>query len=216
MLRHWHVDESFRGSTYLLAAVSPRTADSAALRARVRSLPSGRTVRVHMTNEAPHERRRIIRTVVEFPVDAVVVMSKRGPGDRMRTTRDRCLRALIERLLAEGADEITLESCDEDAADRRVVREALSDRGRRDVSYSHDSPSSDCLLWLPDVLAWAHGAGGQWRRQIAPLIRAVVTAARSPAYSPSGELPGPLPGATAPGSQSFSRSARPVNRMTGR
>jgi hypothetical protein len=41
-------------------------------------------------------------------------------------------------------------------------------------AYEHLRSHEDPALWIPDVLAWCHGAGGDWRRRIAPLVRTTV------------------------------------------
>jgi hypothetical protein len=35
------------------------------------------------------------------------------------------------------------------------------------VYLEHMRAFEEPLLWLPDALAWAHGAGGEWRQRIA-------------------------------------------------
>lgn len=39
-----------------------------------------------------------------------------------------------------------------------------------ELAYMHQRPNEEELLWLPDILAWAHGAGGDWRRRGSPVI----------------------------------------------
>jgi hypothetical protein len=41
------------------------------------------------------------------------------------------------------------------------------------LTYGHRRPNEEVLLWLPDVIAWAHGRGGEWRLRAAPVVRTV-------------------------------------------
>ncbi|MFD4643197.1 hypothetical protein ACFWN2_38230 [Lentzea sp. NPDC058436] len=58
-------------------------------------------------------------------------------------------------------------------ADRLVIgtRTKAHDDG---LVYEHIQSSSEPALWISDALAWCHGAGGDWKRRIAPVTGAVV------------------------------------------
>jgi hypothetical protein len=45
-----------------------------------------------------------------------------------------------------------------------LVLEALDVHGQ--MIYEHLRPFEEPLLWIPDAIAWAWGAGGDWRRRI--------------------------------------------------
>jgi hypothetical protein len=38
----------------------------------------------------------------------------------------------------------------------------------------HVNPNHEPLLWLPDIIAWAYGRGGEWKKSVEPLIEKVV------------------------------------------
>jgi hypothetical protein len=40
----------------------------------------------------------------------------------------------------------------------------------RSVYYLHSAPAAEPLLWLPDVIAWAYGRGGDWIRRASDVI----------------------------------------------
>jgi len=55
-----------------------------------------------------------------------------------------------------------------------VLARAVRDRDPPAVlEYLHRRPPEQTLLWLPDVIAWAYGRGGEWRARAAPVIRSV-------------------------------------------
>ncbi|HEV2778008.1 MAG TPA: hypothetical protein VGX25_01280 [Actinophytocola sp.] len=40
--------------------------------------------------------------------------------------------------------------------------------------YEHVDSASECLLWVPDTVAWCVGAGGHWRKRIDHIVAAVI------------------------------------------
>lgn len=38
------------------------------------------------------------------------------------------------------------------------------------ATYEHLAPHEEPLLWVADGVAWAWGAGTDWRRRVAPLL----------------------------------------------
>ena len=53
----------------------------------------------------------------------------------------------------------------------RAALRALLRPGQRRI---HLSPYEEPLLWVSDAVAWAVGAGGDWRRRVEPMIDEVV------------------------------------------
>ena len=41
------------------------------------------------------------------------------------------------------------------------------------ATYEHLRPHEEPLLWVADAVVWAHGAGGDWPRRIAPMVSLV-------------------------------------------
>ena len=61
---------------------------------------------------------------------------------------------------------MVIESCDQDHQDNQVIREmVIKSQAQEQFIYLHSAPASDPLLWLPDIVAWAFGRGGDWRRR---------------------------------------------------
>ncbi|MCR1784625.1 hypothetical protein KVF89_18925 [Nocardioides carbamazepini] len=85
---------------------------------------------------------------------------------RARAARDLLFEEMVPRLIALGVTELVIESCQEDAEDRRLLRRLLGPAP--ELTYRHGS-KSDLLLSLPDILAWAHGRGGRFRDAVKPV-----------------------------------------------
>jgi hypothetical protein len=49
----------------------------------------------------------------------------------------------------------------------------LPDLGGR-LTYEHLRSHEDPALWIADAVAWCHGAGKDWRRRVAPLVKEVI------------------------------------------
>lgn len=76
----------------------------------------------------------------------------------------------VPRLVLDGRGPV------EDRIDRRVITRSLRECGvpGDSILYEHLSSHGDPALWVPDAIAWCHGAGGERRKRVAPLVEAVV------------------------------------------
>jgi len=166
-----YLDESTRGG-YLVCAVVV-VGDPSAVRSAVRALPRRGSSRVHMVDESPRQRRLLLAAVTALPVEAHLVSASLA-GRSQRRARDLCLTGLVDTLTATGVDQLVLESCDQDHQDRVVLAQAVrAQESPAALEYLHRRPREETLLWLPDVIAWAYGRGGEWRTRAAPVIRSV-------------------------------------------
>lgn len=168
MTRHAFADESRRAG-YLVCAVEVGSRDLVARRKELNGLRKGGQSRIHMKSEGPARRRELLSAVRSMGVSAhIYEASPTRGGDRQ--ARDECLTALVRDLAPRRVQHLVLESCDQDADDRRVIAQSLRQAGLDGLQYAHSRPSSECLLWLPDMLAWAYGRGGDWRRRTEGMI----------------------------------------------
>jgi hypothetical protein len=167
-----YVDESARHG-YLVCAVVVLT-DPAVVPTAVRALARPGSGRVHMAKESPRQRRLVLSTVAALPVEAHL-MRTTLTGRSQREGRDRCLTKLVGSAAITGVDRLILESCDQDHQDRVVLAAALSSRpgSGGGVAYDHRRPRQEVLLWLPDVIAWAYGRGGDWQTRANTVIASV-------------------------------------------
>lgn len=174
---HAFVDESER-SVYLLAAVMVRPAELGVTRARLRTLRRPGQRRIHMGKEGASRRREVLSAVVAIGVPCRIYLGKGHPV----AARPALLGQLVEDMLLEGATLLVLESAPDsgqDDRDRGAVRLALA--GRRSwLTYEHRRAYEEPLLWLPDIVAWAYGAGGDWRRRVEPILEKVIDLGQVP------------------------------------
>jgi len=169
---HAFVDESLQ-SSYLLAAAILKPADLAATRTLLRALRQGPQPRIHFQTEGDARRRKIAAELVAAGL-RTRIYTGRGREEAMRQA---CLRRLVRDLLAMGTQRLVLETRGrrEDLADSHTIRTVLGPRPRAaGLEYEHRRAHEEPLLWVPDVVAWCHGAGGDWRRRVSPLVEAIV------------------------------------------
>ena len=165
-----YVDESVRAGRYLLCAVVVESRGSDATRRALRRLRKPGQLRIHMKHEGDSRRRQILSAITRMSVSAHVYECQLS-GRSARAARDDCLRALTADLLRGRQVLVVIESCDMDHDDNQVIREVvLKDMGERNLTYRHGSPVTEVLLWLPDVVAWAYGRGGDWRRRVEAIV----------------------------------------------
>ncbi|SDC77473.1 hypothetical protein [Actinokineospora iranica] len=176
MTVHVFVDESRRGSTYLLAAVliPPTQLTSVRVLMRKMCLPGER--RVHFQAEQDSRRRLIIGRLVEAGLQGRIYLGA-GRPDRVRAA---CLTALVEDIVKANAYRLVVESRDAagDRLDRAVIHRALANAGTAPLAYEHLRGHEDPNLAVADAIGWAFGAGGDWRRRVHPAIDQVTDLGR--------------------------------------
>lgn len=170
---HIFADESKRSSFVLVAAViSPE--DLGEMRQLVSSLRLPRQRRLHFVGERDSRRQQILHAFVGAEVQAVIYD---GTGFRdKKVARDAAVARLTVDAISLRADRLVLELDDSVAAkDRSVIREQLIKAGRPDgLRYEHRRAHQECLLSVPDAIAWSWSKAGPWRKRIEPLITEVI------------------------------------------
>ncbi len=173
MSRRVFVDETKRRN-YVLVAVSVPTEDLDSLRKIMRGLVLPGQRRLHMKDENDRRRRSIATAIAASGVAATVY----DAGQRGATERDRrtaCLQRLVADV-ADGLDTIIVLEQDDTlmASDRRVLYAATRQDGCVEaVRYEHSRAGAEHLLSIPDAIAWSWARGGEWRRRIEPVIKAI-------------------------------------------
>ena len=158
---HAFVDESQRVRYTICAAViSPD--DLRAARQGLRSMLLPRQRRLHFVNESPQRRRVLLHAMRELPVRTRLYIS----AEKEPIARQKAMEALLVDLLALGGQRLVIEcrETSQDERERRLIATAAQ-RGEApaDLSYSHLRARDEPLLWVSDAVAWAYGAGPQWR-----------------------------------------------------
>lgn len=169
---HAFVDESLRNS-YLLVDAILDPAELAATRTLLRALRQGAQPRIHFQAEGDARRRKIVAELVAAGL-RTRVYTGRGYAEAVRQA---CLQRMTRDLVATGTRRLVLEARGrrEDLGDQHTIRKVLGSRpSAAGLEYEHLRPHEEPLLWVPDVVAWCHGAGGDWRRRVSPLVEAVI------------------------------------------
>jgi hypothetical protein len=143
-------------------------ADVAPLRKLLRSLCRPGQRRLHFKKERDSRRREILSALVAAKLVIARVYATRPPGPGARAD---CLLAAVPDLIDLNVGELILEHCEprQEARDRQVAARRRPEV-RRVFVYRHAAPASEAGLWVADAVAWAYGAGGDWRRRVRPLI----------------------------------------------
>jgi hypothetical protein len=168
---HLFVDESQR-RPYLLVAGVVTVVELAASRSVLRALCAPGDRRLHFQSERDSRRRELLSHLIRAEFRTWVYAGHGRPEEVRRA----CLRQLVADAVKSGATRLVMESRGDvlDRSDRQVVARAVDDVAAAGLAYTHLRPHEEPLLWLPDAVAWSYGAGGDWRRRVAPLVETVV------------------------------------------
>jgi hypothetical protein len=166
---HVFVDETER-NVYLICAVLVDPADLDSSRRALRALRKPGQTRLHMVKEQPSRRREILAAVGRLELRTRLYQCPAPPV----VARPRCLQALVVDLVKAGAARLVLERLEtQEHADRRCIRATLVDCDAQ-LTYRHEPAQVEPLLWAADAIAWAYGAGSDWRRRISRLVDDVI------------------------------------------
>jgi hypothetical protein len=166
---HAFVDESRRGS-YLLVAAVVEPAQLAPGRVLLRGMCRPQDRRLHFNAMTDPRRRKTAAALAAAPLRCWVYLGRGEP----ESARQVCLAQLLTELLAVQCQRLVIESrgSSDDARDARTLNAALGPTpSKSGLVHEHLRPYEDPLLWVPDAVAWCYGAGGDWRRRIAPLVQ---------------------------------------------
>ncbi|SDH38463.1 hypothetical protein SAMN05216553_120131 [Lentzea fradiae] len=164
------VDESERGG-YLMAAVLVTPSALHTTRALMQSLLLPGSRRVHFKTEKPSRRKLVADRLACGDFVAHIYLG-RGKSEHVRS---KLLPLLVEDALGLGVTRLVLDSRDPvgNSRDRLLIgtRTKAHDAG---LVYEHIHSSAEPALWVSDAIAWCHGAGGDWKRRVAPVVAAVA------------------------------------------
>lgn len=171
--RHAFVDESKRGP-YLMCAFVTDPGHRGQVVAVLNRIRMPGAPRIHMKNESDSTRRAVLSALCDLQVQSTMFISRIKPMITARAT-------IIEegiwpQVRREGITRLVLEpEAGQDERDRRQLYQLARRDGLTDFSYAHLPPITEPMLWVPDAIAWAYGAGGNWRQRAAPVIDQVIT-----------------------------------------
>jgi hypothetical protein len=123
--------------------------------------------RIHFVNERPDRRRGLLAEIGSLPASAYFLSAS---GKHVPARRN-CLQNAMIALADRPVRRFVLEAGDaEDHRDRQTAT-AMSAKvpWLSSVYLEHLRSHEEPLLWIPDALAWAYSAGGEWRDRIAAI-----------------------------------------------
>ena len=160
------VDESVRGRRYLMACVMAEARHLPELRLAMRALAVHE--RVHFNNESARRKRLVLSAIAEMPIGVFIAVAQRGYGATEFAARNVCLAAVVARVQRIDVPRLVIESRDDDREDeRQLVRVRQPEPW---LVFEHRRASAEPMLWVADAVAWAYGAGANWRLLIEPVV----------------------------------------------
>ncbi len=124
-----------------------------------------------MSEASKNQRQVYISAIAELGISSRIYVAKTGYEKFELRPRERCLASVFKDYVKSKS--ITIEAGSVDHLDRQCINRFISE-GARFPKVMHVQPNREPLLWVPDIIAWAYGRGGEWKRSVEPLIEKVV------------------------------------------
>jgi len=153
-----------------MCSVSISQKSQHSIRNSLLAINKGVSRRIHMSEASKSQRKQYISAIGDLGIISSIYVAKNGYQKLARNPRERCLASVIRDCAQ--SQSITIESGSVDHFDRQLINRLVSD-GISFPKVMHVAPSEEPLLWLPDIIAWAYGRGGEWRKSVDPLIEKV-------------------------------------------
>ena len=141
------------------------------IRSSLLKVDRGSSRRIHMSEASKAERKEYISAILGLRISSKIYVARTGYEKFEARPRERCLASVL--CDCERSDSITIESWSVDHLDRQLINRFVSE-GVNFPKVMHVNPNYEPLLWLPDIIAWAYGRGGEWKKSVEPLIEKVV------------------------------------------
>jgi hypothetical protein len=166
---HVFVDET-KERGYFVAAAVLLPGDVTRARQEIRGLILPRQRRIHFHKENTPRRNRILAVVAQLDVNVTIYDASTHTS--VKTARDACLIQLIADSAKSEAERLVLELDDSSVrSDQKILYEQVRAAGAVGrLRYDHMRAHEECLLTIPDTVAWCWAKGGVWRAKIQPLI----------------------------------------------
>jgi hypothetical protein len=170
MLSNSFIDESVRGSKYLLAAVIVDHTRHQDIRRELKSLRQFGRSSLHMHREVIGRKRLIASAVAQMEITCVLAVQELS-GQSLMSARIKCLNELSGHELVRSTSQLTLETSNSIELDKKILSNSAYEFSGKFPHYRHLSSAQEPLLWLPDIIAWCAGKGGEFENIVKPLLR---------------------------------------------
>jgi len=170
MKAHAFADES-KNHGFVLAAAIVKPCDLVQLRRQIGALRLPRQRRIHFTAESD-TRRKTILSVMAATAGRIVYIYDASAIHDIKAARDAAMTLLVDDLAKLGAELLVIEQDDQAvASDKKIIKERIERAGCQDTfRYQHRRAHEECLLAIPDAVAWAWPKGGRWRQRTSGLV----------------------------------------------
>jgi hypothetical protein len=172
---HVFVDES-KARHYLLVAAVIQEAQVDRVRKAVGGLRLPGQARIQFTSESDPRRKAILSGMAAAGLSSAVAIYDVADVRNVKAARDAAMARLVDDVAKMGARKLVIEhDANVLASDTRIIRDRASQAGCLDLLiYEHRRAREECLLAIPDAVAWAWARGGEWRTRARPLVSGVV------------------------------------------
>ena len=158
------IDES-KSNSYIVAAAVVESHSAPGIRKTLQGLRMKGQRRIHFSTESDARRKTLLSKISTFDCRYFVIESSLKIEFDAR--RD-ALSSLVAFLIGENVTTLVVE-LDESIQthDRRTIEAVIRDQNSKAlVNYRHESPFLECLLWLPDAVAWVSAKGDHWATRL--------------------------------------------------
>lgn len=166
-----YMDESVRGTRYLMVAVIVEHTRHQDIRRDLKGLRQFGRSSLHMHKEVIGRKRLIANSVSQMEITCVLAVQELG-GQSLMSARIKCLNELSEHELVRATSQLTLESSNSIELDKKILSNITYEHAGKFPHYRHLPSAQEPLLWLPDIVAWCVGKGGEFENLVKPLLRA--------------------------------------------
>jgi hypothetical protein len=169
---HVFVDET-KDRGYLLAAAALLPGDLVGARQAIRGLILPRQRRLHFKQESDARRGAILGVLVRL--GAQIMIYDAADAGSEKAARQACLIELVADLAKNAAHRVVIERDDSVMDfDKRLLYQQVRAAGVADtLRYDHMRAHEECLLAIPDAVAWCWAKGGRWRAKMRPIVSEV-------------------------------------------
>jgi hypothetical protein len=170
--QHVFIDEG-KARGYLMVAAFVTPFELGDLRKVMRSHLLRGQRRIHFNHEGNPRRKLIINALTDTSVRCRVYQAV--PGVRDIEARSSCMTSIARDTRSLDVELIVIERDDPAVSrDLEILRKVQTHPPTDSlIRYEHRRPHEECLLWIPDAVAWCWGRGGEWRKRVFSIIENV-------------------------------------------
>jgi hypothetical protein len=122
-----------------------------------------------MHKEVVGRKRLIASAVAQMEISCVIAVQELG-GQSLMSARIKCLNELSGCELVRATSQLTLDTSNSVELDKNILSNIAYEYSGMFPHYRHLPSAQEPLLWLPDIIAWCVGKGGEFESLVRPLF----------------------------------------------